>query len=414
MATAEQVAHTLRRTSFGIRLGQVDSHLDTDIHDLIDEVLSDEGWALSEEETFARNLEDINWDTLPSEWIERIMQPDARLHERMVWFWHNHFTTNRHETKHSLVWRQHQTMRRHALGNLRDLARALLVDGAMLHFLDGSGSTGDAPNENFSREFMELFMLGRNAGYTEDDVRAGARILSGWYVDWETDDVEFSNEDNYSRPVAFLGQRRRWNLDTYLDAVLAQPTCAGHIAGKLHDYFVSTPLSDERRAELGEVLRSNNWEIRPLMSAMLHHDDFVNAVGVRTREPVEWTAAAAALFDIENAGEENGFEFWQVYQTGQVPFEPPNVAGWVNDERWSSASQVMARGNTVLNWEISDRLINSISPNPTAVLEHCGIYSPSETTLAALDAALAAQTEYDYGLELLLTLAVLSPEFATI
>ncbi len=414
MATAEQVAHTLRRTSFAVHPGQVSSFADTDIHDVIDEILSDEGWALSEEETASRNLEDAQWDTLPSEWIDRMMQPDAKLHERMVWFWHNHFTTNRQETKRSLVWRQHQTIRRHAMGNLRDLARAIITDGAMLHFLDGSGSRGDAPNENFSREFMELFMLGRNAGYTERDVRAGARILSGWYVDWETDDVGFSNEDNYARPVEFLGQRKRWNLDSYLDAVMAQPTCAGHVAGKLHDYFVSTPLTDERRNELGEVLRSNNWELRPLMSEMLHHDDFVNALGVRTREPVEWLTAAAAIFDLENVGEDEGFKFWQIYQTGQVPFEPPNVAGWVNDERWSSASQVMVRGNTVLNWQVSDRVINSVTPTPEAVLAHCGIFSPSESTLNALHEALAVQTEYDHGLELLLTMAVLSPEFATI
>ncbi|MFT7473744.1 MAG: hypothetical protein ACI81L_000659 [Verrucomicrobiales bacterium] len=87
----------------------------------------------------------------------------------------------------------------------------------------GDSSPGDAPNENLSREFLELFMLGRNAGYTEDDVRAGARILSGWWVDWEN----------------------------------------------------------------GEV----------------------------------------------------GFDYWQLQQTGQVPFEPPNVAGWPDDDRWSSASR---------------------------------------------------------------------------
>ncbi len=385
-----------------------------DIHDLIDERLADEGWALSEDEANARDLDEPDWDLLPREWMDRLMSPDAALHERMVWYWHNHFTTNRHETSHKLVWRQHQTIRRHALGNVRDLAAAMLVDGAMLHFLDADGSHGDQPNENLSREFMELFMLGRNAGYTEDDVRAGARILSGWYVDWETGEVGFDSERHYGRPVQFLGRRRRWNLDSYLDAVLEQPTCAGHVAGRIHDHLVSTPLSDERRAELGEVLRSNDWEIRPLLSEMLHHDDFVNGLGVRSREPVEWFAAAAALVDLENAGEENGWEFWQVYEAGQVPFEPPNVAGWVNDERWSSANQVMSRGNTLLNWQISDRVINTLEPTTTAVLEHCGIFAPSDTTVAALDRAIATQTEYNQGLELLLTLALLSPEFSTI
>lgn len=257
-------------------------------------------------------------------------------------------------------------------------------------------------------------MLGRNAGYTEADIRAGARILSGWVVDWETGDVFFDSERGYSRPVEFLGNRRRWNLDTYLNAVVEQPACAGFIAGKIHDHLVSTPLSNERRAELGDVLRSNDWEIRPLLSAILHHDDFVNVMGTRTREPVEWMAAAAAITDVENAGEENGFEFWQIYESGQIPFQPPNVAGWVNDERWSSPSQIMARGNALLNWQVSDRIINTLEPSTEAVLAHCGIFEASDSTVAALDRAIADQTEYQQGLELLLTLALLSPEFSTI
>lgn len=413
MATPEQVAHTLRRTGFGIWPGQVDSLIDDDIHDLIDARIADEGWALSPEETNSRDFEEIRYDTLPREWMDRIISPEAGLHERMVWMWHNHFTTNRGETNHQMMWRQHQTIRRHALGNVRDLARAILEDGAMLHFLDGDGSRGEAPNENLSREFLELFMLGRNAGYTEGDIRAGARILSGWRVNYETSDVEFDRERAYTRPVEFLGQRKNWNLDSYLDAVMSQPACAGHLAEVVHTYLVSTPLSNERRDELGQVLRTNDWELRPLISEILHHDDFVNGLGVRTREPVEWLGAAAAAFDLSAVGED-GFTYWQIGQTGQVPFEPPNAGGWVNDERWSSASQILVRGNALLHWEVSEQLINSVAPTPSAVLAHCGILSASDTTIAAMERAIDVQTEYDRGLELLLTMALLSPEFSTI
>lgn len=413
MASPEQVAHLLRRTGFGIRPGRIKALQSTDIHDLIDERLTDEGWSLSISETHERDFEDAQWDVLPREWTNRIMSPDAGLHERMVWFWHNHFTTNRHETNHRLMWRQHQVMRRNALGNLRDFAREIITDGAMLHFLDGDGSRGDAPNENFSREFMELFMLGRNAGYTEDDVRAGARILSGWYTDWETGEVGFNPEHHYARPVRFLGTRRRWNLESYVDAILAQPACAGHVAAQIHGYLTSMPLTSERQEALGDVLRNNDWEILPLVREILHHDDFVNATGRRTRQPVEWLAGAAAAFDLYEV-DTNGFDFWQMYQTGQVPFEPPNVAGWSDDERWSSASQVMARGNSILHWELSDQVINSLEPRPIDVLAHCGVINPSDSTLNALEQAISAQTEYDRGLELLLTMSLLSPEFSTL
>ena len=413
MASPEQIAHLLRRTGFGIQPGRIRALQDSDIHDLIDERLADEGWSLSVEETTDRNFDDVRWDILPREWINQILSPNAGLHERMVWFWHNHFTTNRHETNHRLMWRQHQLVRRNALGNVRDFAREIITDGAMLHYLDGDGSRGDSPNENFSREFLELFMLGRNAGYTEQDVRAGARILSGWQTDWETGEVEFHSEYHYSRPVLFLGKRQRWDLDSYVAAVLDQPACAEHIAGRIHDYLTSVPLTDELRTGLANTLRSNDWEIRPLISEILHHDDFIGAAGRRTRQPIEWVAGAAAAFGLSEV-ETQGFDFWQMHQTGQVPFEPPNVAGWKDDERWSSATQVMARGNSVLHWELGEQVINSLAPEPLAVLTHCGITDPSDSTLNALHEALDAQTEYDRGLELLLAMSLLSPEFSTL
>lgn len=413
MARADQIAHVFRRTGFGVPQGSFQRHEATDIHDLIDERLADTGSALSEDEANARNLDDAEWYTLPSEYMNALMHPDAGLHERMVWFWHGHFTTERGETNHREMWRQHQLMRRHALGNFREFAREIITDGAMLHYLDGAGSRGDAPNENFSREFLELFMLGRNQGYSEDDIRAGARIVAGWTVDYETGDVSFDREAAYNRPVTFLGRRSRWDVDDYVDAILDQPSCANHVAGAIHNHLVSTPLDDERAAQLGDVLRSNDWDIQPLLAEILHHDDFAEGTGRRTRQPVEWLTAAAATFGIHAVGEQ-GFEYWHIEQTGQVPFEPPNVAGWPDDQRWSSASQVISRGQALMNWDLAESVINQLEPTPDAVLDHCGIANASDETVTALQRAIESQTEYDYGLELLLALALLSPEFAVV
>lgn len=413
MATPSQVAHVLRRTRFSVPSGSFERYASTDIHDLVDEQLTDQGWALDVDEAASRNLDDAEWYTLPAEWMNRLMAPDAGLHERMVWFWHGHFTTNRGETNHRDMWRQHHLVRRHALGNLRDFAREIITDAAMLHFLDGASSRGDAPNENFSREFLELFMLGRNQGYTEQDVRSGARILAGWSVDWESGEISFDREHGYERPVTFLERRERWDLDSYVDAVLDQPACAEHIASALHRHLVSTPLDADRRAQLGRVLRNNDWEIRPLVSELLHSDDFVEARGHRTCQPVEWFTAATAAFGIAGM-EDKGFEYWQIGQSGQIPFEPPNVAGWPDDDRWSSTSQVISRGNAMMHWELAESVIDRVEPTPDAVLAHCGIADATQTTRDAMERAIDAQTEFSHGLELLLALALLSPEFAVI
>ena len=413
MARPDQIAHLFRRTGFRVPGRAFTRYASADIHDLIDERLTDRGTALTEDEANARNLDDVEWYALPSDFLEQMMAPDAGLHERMVWFWHGHFTTERGETNHREMWRQHQLIRRNALGNVRDLTRAIITDGAMLHYLDGSSSRGDAPNENFSREFLELFMLGRNQGYSEDDIRAGARILAGWRVDYQTGDVTFNQEDAYDRPVTFLGNRARWDLDSYVEAVLDQPSCAGHIASSIHSHLVSVPLDDDRRNQLGQVLRNNDWEILPLLEEILHGDDFVEVQGQRTRQPVEWFTAATAAFGIERF-EELGVEYWHIQQMGQVPFEPPNVSGWPSDERWSSASQVIARGHAMMDWDVADWVIDRVEPTASSVLAHCGLAEASQQTTAALEHAIEAQTEFDYGLELLLSLALLSPEFSVV
>lgn len=413
MARPDQIAHVFRRTGFRIPDRAFSQYTSTDIHDLIDERLNDRGSALSEEDANARNLDDVEWYSLPAEFLEQMMAPNAGLHERMVWFWHGHFTTERGETNHREMWRQHQLIRRHGLGNVRELTRAIITDGAMLHYLDGSRSRGDAPNENFSREFLELFMLGRNQGYTEDDIRAGARILAGWNVDYQTGDITFDEANAYDRPVTFLGRRTRWDLESYVEAVLDQPSCAGHIAAAIHSHLVSAPLGDARRDQLGQVLRNNDWEVLPLLEEILHGEDFVEARGRRTRQPVEWFTAATAAFGIDRF-EELGVEYWHIQQMGQVPFEPPNVSGWPDDNRWSSASQVIARGHAMMSWDVADRVINRVEPTADAVLAHCGIAEASERTIAALEEAIVAQTEFDYGLELLLSLALLSPEFSVV
>ena len=126
-----------------------------------------------------------DYDALLNGWIRQLRHPEAALHERLTWFWHGHLTTSTDKASFvPALWRQQRLLRRHALGNFRDLLRDITTDAAMLVYLDGDGSVADAPNENFSRELMELFTLGRGS-YGEADVRAGARALAGWSVDTE-------------------------------------------------------------------------------------------------------------------------------------------------------------------------------------------------------------------------------------
>ena len=133
---------------------------------------------------------------------------------------------------------QNRKLRRYMLGDFRDLAYAMLTDAAMLWWLDGRDNIAASPNENLSREFMELFALGHANGYSETDVREGARALTGWKTtpDAATSVVD-ARHDVRSKTV--LGVTGNLDAAAYCDAVLAQPRSAAYVAGRLWQQLAS-------------------------------------------------------------------------------------------------------------------------------------------------------------------------------
>ena len=403
MEQHEAIAHLLRRTTFGPRPGQVEALVGRDIDDVIDEILDDrtdraEG---ASEPNLDENNDLVTW------WLERLRDPRAGIHERMVWYWHGHFTTNLDQVTDDMMWQQHQRIRRHALGNFGDLAREMVTDAAMLVYLDGSGSDGENPNENLSRELMELFTLGVG-NYGEDDVKAAARALSGYWVEWDTAVVNFESDNHYDRPVRFLGHRARHDVDSVVDALLAEPACARHVAGRIYRHLVGLDPDPEQLEELASVFRDADLEIVPLLEAILKSSSFKSARRSRPRQPVEWLVAALPALGATEAE----IEIWSLAAAGQMPFHPPNVAGWPDDDRWVDGSQVLDRVNRVLDLGWNDLIDLDVEPTVDAVLARCGLWEISDETRAVLDDAIRRQTEYDRGLELLFALTLTSPEFS--
>ncbi|MEZ5247520.1 MAG: DUF1800 domain-containing protein [Acidimicrobiales bacterium] len=403
MERHEAVAHLLRRTTFGPRPGQVERLVDRDLDDVITEIVDDRG---DRAEGAAAPDLDAD-DELVVWWLNRLRDPRAGLHERMVWYWHGHFTTSLAQVTADMMWQQHLRIRRHALGNFRDLTRELLTDAAMLVYLDGSGSRGEEPNENLARELMELFTLGVG-NYTEDDVKAAARALSGYWVDWETAEVHFEAADHYDRPVRFLGERAHYDVDRVVEALLDQPACARHVAGRLHRHLVGLDAEPAQLDRLAAVFRAHDLEITPLVEAILRSDAFAGARRTRTRQPIEWLVAALPALGADDAE----IDVWSLSVAGQLPFHPPNVAGWPDGDRWVDGSQVLNRINRVLDLGWQEAIDLEVEPDVDTVLARCGIWDVSPTTRAVLDDAIRRQSEYDRGLELLFALTLTSPEFA--
>ena len=416
----ELIAHILRRTTFGPFPGQVDELVKVGPKATIELALA----AKAEIPADRLDGKDDYGDRMTRYWIERMLDRRPSVHEKMVWYWHGHLVSSLDKASEAAMWRQHVLLRKHALGNFRELMHAVAVDPAMLSYLDGDGSRGDHPNENFAREVMELFMLGPG-NYTEVDVRAAARAFSGWHVDNETLKATFDPESAYDRPVQFLGSRRNWTTDSAIDALCDHPSCPRFVATRLYRYFVGVAPSDARADEMAAAFRKSGLEIKPLIQNILEGSDFANALHARARTPLEWLIPVLAITGNTNAGlsglsergnktEKFDIELGWFDELGQMPFRPPNVAGWPLDERWLSAGQVLTRTNLLMRLPLAKSIVNRVEPSVAAVLEHCGLYDVSSATKAAMQRSIDQQTEFAEGLELLFALALLSPEFSLV
>lgn len=285
-------------------------------------------------------------------WMERMRTTMWPLLERMALFWHDHFATGLGQPAPdvAMLLNQNQMIRTHALGNFSDLAAAMTVDPAMLHWLDGTHSVTGKPNENYAREFFELFTMGVSPQqFSEGDIREAARAFTGWAVNGQRA-AAFDERRHDPGEKTVLG-RRIPNLgkDEHLairDAALATPVSARFVAWKLVQKFAYDPGpvdlmtdSDPLVAKVAGTL-GQEWNIREAMEVLLRAPEFRRRPRSVARQPVEQAVHACKVLDVAADGA-------QVIQAldamGQRLFVPPNVGGWPVDEEWLAPGTTLAR-----------------------------------------------------------------------
>jgi uncharacterized protein (DUF1800 family) len=393
------VAHVLRRLTFGPQPGQLSDFVGLGSAGTIEQLLAaaplePEQPKLETDDEFG-NM--IRWG------VERLIDPAAGVHEKMVWFWHGHLTSSLDKADPTMMLRQHNLLRANALGNFRTLLQAMAIDGAMLEWLDGAWSTADSPNENFARELMELFALGRG-NYTEADVRAAAYAFAGWGIDYEDDFQVYLNGDIGPTETRTLFGVEVANAEQAVNAVVDHPACAGFISSRMYEFFVGQAPDDALREELAGIFRSSGMEIRPLLEAIVRHPSFLEIRLNRHRPPVEWFAHTRNFLGVD-------IDHWILESLGQMPFQPPNVRGWPNGERWHSAGATFAKAQ--VGWDHSFDTEVADSADPVGeLLWKAGLVEVSVETRAVLDAAVASVEGRRERATLLHSLIVCSPEFS--
>ena len=296
-------------------------------------------------------------------WLDRMAAADHGLTERMTWFWHGHWATSVDKLNYALpMYKQNKTLRTHCLGNFNAMTKAMINDGALQFWLDGQDNTVKAPNENLGRELMELFVLGVDR-YSEDDVKAISRTLTGYQVVRSNGEVSINQARRDKNPVTLLGTSAVFTGDTVADFLIARDDNAKFIAERLWYRFMSS--TEDMPATFSAKNAFANREISAAVNAMASDSAMRDEKYAMVKSPVEWFISACRALELTPSQLKTPNQMINFLQKlGQVPFSPPNVGGWPAGEAWLSSATAQYR-ITFASWLIKQselRVLNAMTP----------------------------------------------------
>ena len=308
-------------------------------------------------------------------WLNKMIHDPANIREKMTLFWHNHFATESSiVTIGRLVYQNNALLRDNALGNFKELVRAVTLDPMMLVYLNGFLNHKDSPDENYSRELQELFTIGKDNPnhYTEDDVVAAARVLTGWRINPVNADVflDLTAHDTgnkqfspfYDNTVIQGSLDAGGELDALLDMIFAKNEVAEFLCRKIYRYFVyyhiDQTIEDNIIQPLAQIMRDNNYEMKPVMEALLKSEHFFDALytGCYIKNPIDQIAGLLRNFNTEYTPSTLSDDFlmhlylnYTANSMQMLPGDPPNVAGWAAYRQFPVYHRIWVSGDTIRN-----------------------------------------------------------------
>ncbi len=375
--TFETAAHLLRRTTYGPRKERINQAVDEGFDQTFETLFAipesvdppiyfdfeedpeagiGESWV---GKPYDSNIVSINFQrrkTIWAWWYRRMHQNDQTLTEKLTMFWHNHFVVSAAGSG-NMVWQYLNKLRDGALGNFRDLTKQITVDKSMLIYLNGTTNLAEEPNENFARELLELFTIGKGplaapgdyTNYTEQDIASIARALTGWTA-WTEEHLPAAYRawahDTGSKPLShrFDNQVIQNNNENeyadVVDIIFQKDECAFHICRKIYTWFVHYNITPEVETEIitpmAEMLLANDYVIKEPLLALLKSEHFFDVAqrGCMIKNPMDFFFSSLSTFHVpppENFLTENRFWvawYWDFEELGMAIFQHPSVAGW--------------------------------------------------------------------------------------
>jgi uncharacterized protein (DUF1800 family) len=272
-------------------------------------------------------------------WLKEMINSGAQLREKMALFWHGHFAC-----RNLNVFYQQElinVIRQNALGNFGILLKEVSRSAAMLNFLNNQQNRKGHPNENFAREVMELFTLGRGH-YTENDIKEAARAFTGWGANVQGDFV-FRKGQHDEGNKTVLGHTGKFDGDEVLNILLEEKQTARFICTKIYRFFVNDEPDQNRIEWLAGRFYQSEYDISALMEDIFTSEWFFDEknVGTHIKSPVELLAGIQRMLPMTLQNEESMLILQRIL--GQMLFYPPNVAGWAGGKTWIDSSTLMMR-----------------------------------------------------------------------
>lgn len=337
-------------------------------------------------------------EELTTWWLDRMVAADRPWAEKRTLLWHNHWATSIQKVKSgAAMLQQNETLRRLGGGDFRTLARAMVVDPALMVWLDADGSTAKAPNENLGRELMELFVLGVG-NYTETDVRQAAAALTGWTLDRHADPwkARFRQRRHAEGPQTVVGEKAEFTARTLVDHLVSRPDSHAHVAERMWGALVSNENKPSKTA-LERVTKAygERRDTTAMFRAMFTDDAFTDPGNVLVKQPVEYVVGSLRALGVRPSKLPQKARRQLLTRTlaglGQVPFAPESVGGWPAGAAWltTAAAQVrigFARG-LVAQADLGDVERASAKQRPELLARKLGVPDWGDSTRGVLTAA---------------------------
>ena len=346
-----------------------------------------------------------------------MINQDRSILEKMILFWTDHFGNESVDVGNAnWMYRQHSLIRQNALGNFKNFVGSISTDLSMLRYLNGYLNNASAPDENYARELMELFTLGKgpDSEYTESDVKEAAKVLTGWTINSTTYQVVFTASRHSSVNKGFSpffnstiisgrtgATAGTLELNDLLNMIFAQSEVAKYIARRFYRWFVYYQIDAETERNvitpLADIFRNSGYEIKSLLSALLKSEHFYDVLnqGCYIKSPADLVIGSLREMNVSfpvNTDWDTNYGLWNTFYTwmnnlGQNLHDPPNVSGqpayyqepsfheiWINSDSLPKRNQftdTMVNSGYVRNSfrvqfncvEWSKTLINPGNPN---------------------------------------------------